>query len=465
MTYRKESLSVSSIPSACFFAVVFGVSASLLAITSGCGSSTTGAAERKSSTKPAASDGSSLKIQVVLDKVVRQSMSVQSEFTGSLLPARATQVMAEVEGITESFADIGPLVEATVNGKHYSVKLGMQPGQKVKEGQVLVQLERTRFELDVAVAMAKVERAKADLAKLVAWERKESIDRIKAAVDEAKARKKLAAAVHRRSLTLSRQSAVSVGEVERAETELAAAEATLVSQRAMLSEAEAGPTPEQIAVSKSMIRQAEAGLRQTERLLEKTAIRVPYDGVLTQINVYKGARVSPSTGSLFEILDLRYVAAEVGIPESYIGKIKMQDRAQVLIAGVPDPVPGLVIGINEKVDPESRSYRIRVAVDNEQGKFKAGQFATVILQVGTVAETTVVPSVCIKFQEGQPGVFAYQDGKVKRVGVTLGMSDGDRVEIIDGLHEGELIVTEDPNLLSDGMSVEVRNEDILRGDT
>jgi multidrug efflux pump subunit AcrA (membrane-fusion protein) len=325
-------------------------------------------------------------------------------------------------------------------------------------------LEKTTFELDVAMAKARVEKAKADLAKLIAWEREESIARMKAALDEAKARRKLAEAEYQRAKTLSRQSAASLGEVERAATELAAAEAMLVSNQATLAEAEAGPVAEEIAVAKSMIVQAEAELQLKERLLEKTAIRVPYDGVLSAINVYKGARVSPNTGPVFEVLDLRYVAAEVGVPEAYIGKIKMQDFAQVRIAGHPEPVPGLVIGIAEKVDPESRSFRIRVGVDNEDGKFKSGQFATAILQVGSIAEANIVPSAAVKFEEGQPGVFVYQDGKVKRVGVSLGMSDGDRIEVLEGLSEGDLIVVDDPNLLSDGMSVEVNNQEILRGD-
>lgn len=439
------------------------VAISLLS-TIGCGSSATDAVDLEAANQVAATKRDPRKIQVVLERVVKESMSARSEFTGSLLPARGTQVMAEVEGITESFAEIGPLVEATVNGKHYSVRLAMQPGTKVKEGQVLVQLEKTNFELDVAIARARVEKAQADLAKLIAWERQESIDRLKAAVDEAQARKKLAESEHRRAITLSRQSAASRGEVERTAMELAAAEAMAISNGAALSEAEAGPTPEEIAVSKSMITQAEAELKLKERLLEKTSIRVPYDGILTSINVYKGARVSPNTGPLFEILDLRYVAAEVGIPESYIGKIKMQDLAQVTIAGMSEPVPGMVVGINDKVDPESRSYRIRVGVDNEEGKFKAGQFATVVLQVGSTTETTVVPSAAVKFEEGQPGVFVFQDGKVKRVGVTLGMTDGERIEILKGLSVDELIVVDDPNLLSDGMSVEVNNQEILRGD-
>ena len=165
MTFSRQFLFTSLSLAGCVLAI------GSLAITSGCGSPTSRAAELEAANQAAIVKASSMKLQVVLDRVVKESISAQSEFTGSLLPARGTQVMAEVEGIAESFADIGPLVEADVDGKHYSLRLAMQPGTKVKEGQVLVQLERTNFELDVAIAKARVDKAKADLAKLIAWER------------------------------------------------------------------------------------------------------------------------------------------------------------------------------------------------------------------------------------------------------------------------------------------------------
>jgi len=401
------------------------------------------------------------KLAVELVRVERHSLKAETEFTGNLLPARGTPIMAEVEGIAQSFGDIGPLIEGEIAGQSYAVKLGLQPGQEVSEGDLLARLDPTSFELDVAAADARLAKARADHAKLLAGQRREAIARIKAAHDEALARYKLAAADYERAKTLSRQSAASRGEVERAEMELAAAEALIDTQQATLNEAEAGPTAEEIAVSEAMIRQAEAELNKAQHRLDKTAIYAPYDGTISEINVYKGQQVSPATQPLFEILDLRYMAAEVGVPESFIGKIKFQDPAQVYIAGTTEPVPGVVIAINDKVNAESRTFRIRVGIDNAARRFKAGQFTAVRLQLGDETAAPVVPSMAIKFAEGEPGVFVYRDGRVTRAEVGLGMSDGERTEIISGVSTGELVVIDDPNLLIDGMAVEVRNAEIV----
>ncbi len=336
----------------------------------GCGARASGAAELADKNHLQAKAGGLLKIGVELARAKQRSITARAEFTGSLLPNRGTPIVTEVDGVVESFADLGPLIEGTVNGQHYSAKLGIQPGQEVKAGEILVQLDRTEFELEVAVAAARLQKAQADLANLMAWEREESIDRLQAALDEAEARKKLAAAEHQRALTLSSQSAASRGEVERAQMELSAAGAMVATARASLREAQAGPTREAIAVSQALVSQAEAELKQAHRRLEKTAIRAPYDGALTEISVFTGQHVSPASGPLFELLDLHYVAAEVGIPEAYIGKIQMQDVGQVLIAGSTEPVPGVVISINDKVDPESRSYRVRVGIDNARASSK-----------------------------------------------------------------------------------------------
>lgn len=401
------------------------------------------------------------RLSVELFRVPRQALTAETEFTGNLLPARGTPIMAEVEGIAQSFGDFGPFIEGEVAGQRYAVKLGLQPGQQVAEGALLAQLDPTSFELDVAAAEAQLTRARAEHARLLAGQRSEAIARIKAAYDEARARSKLAVAVYERAQMLSRQSAASLGEVERAEMEWSAAQAMVATQQAMLNEAEAGPTAEEIAVSEALIRQAEAELKKAQHRLQKTSIYAPYDGVLSEINVYKGQQVSPATRPLFEILDLRYLAAEVGVPESYIGKIKFRDNAQVQIAGANQPVPGLVIAINDKVDAESRNFTIRVGIDNAARRFKAGQFATVRLQLGDQDAVPVVPDAAIKFTEGEPGVFVYRDGRVRRVGVALGIGDGELTEIKAGLSAGELVVVDDPTLLIDGMAVEVRNPELV----
>lgn len=117
----------------------------------------------------------------------------------------------------------------------------------------------------------------------------------------------------------------------------------------------------------------------------------------------------------------------------------------------------MIVSINDKLDPESRSFRVRIAIDNIERRFKAGQFVRVALNVGTQDQHIVLPSRAITFVEGQPGVFVYSDGTVTRQIVTLGVADDDQVEILAGINEGDSVVTHDPALLTDGMKVEVRS--------
>ena len=197
-------------------------------------------------------------------------------------------------------------------------------------------------------------------------------------------------------------------------------------------------------------------MQQKEQNLTKATIRAPYDGVVTDMYVEVGGRVSAGSGQILELMDLRFLVAEVGVPEAYMSHIHLQDRATVHVAGSSEPVPGLIVSINDKLDPESRSFRVRVAIDNIQRRFKAGQFARVAMNVGSQDQNIVLPSRAVTFIEGQPGVYAFADGKVTRKTVELGVSDDTQTEILDGLDAGEQIVVDDPNLLADQMEVEVR---------
>ena len=108
-----------------------------------------------------------------------------------------------------------------MNGEQYSEQLGILPGQRVQAGDLLVQLDRASFELAVAVAQAKLEKAEADFAQLRAWERPEVVEQLAASVRQSEARHKLAVADYQRFGSLAASAAVSQSELERAATELA----------------------------------------------------------------------------------------------------------------------------------------------------------------------------------------------------------------------------------------------------
>ncbi len=419
----------------------------LLLVAVGCSESSTIALETRSIAPR--------KMQVELAVAEIKPLVVSTAFTGNLLPRRRTIVVSEVDGIVREIPAVGPKIDVEVNGTRYVEQLGIGYGHEVKKGDLLVQLDTADFELELLIARAKLAKANADLAKLTSWERPEAIERLTAVRNEAKARNNQAVVELERAQKLG--NAISISELDSRRTDVATTEAMLGSHDAMLRTATAGPTKEELAVQEALVAQADAELKQKEQDLTKATIHAPYDGVVTDMYVEVGERVSASSGQILELMDLRFLVAEVGVPETYMSRLEVQDRASVHAAGSNEPVPGLIVSINDKLDPESRSFRVRVAIDNIERRFKAGQFARVALNVGTQDEHIVVPSRTITFSEGQPGVFVYSDGVVTRKTITLGVSDDDQSEILSGISVGDSIVTDDPSLLTDGMKVEVRN--------
>tara|TARA_R110002072_G_scaffold302996_1_gene490886 strand:+ start:10657 stop:11958 length:1302 start_codon:yes stop_codon:yes gene_type:complete len=400
-------------------------------------------------------------VQVDVAAVERTTLSSEVEFTGNLLPKRVTRITSEVDGIVIEIPQVGAKFDVVMNGKRYSEQLGITFGQAVRKGDVLVQLDAEDFRISLLMAQAKLAKANADLAKLVSWERAEAIQKLTAMRDEAKARHEQAVRDEERLQQLLRQNATSRSDYEQVAMSVNTTRAVLDSAEATLTSAKAGPTKEEIAVQQALVTQAEVEMRQAQRELDKTTIRAPYDGIITAINVEIGDRVSASNGAIIDLMDLRYLIAEISVPEKYIGSFRVSDQSKVQAVGQAQPVPGLVIAINEMVDPQSRTFKVRIAIDNEQRQFKAGQFASVTLPMSAaLGETLSVPKGSIVFLEGQPTVFVVNGERVNQRPVEVGIENQAVTEVLSGVNEGDVVVIDDPTLLADGMKVRVNQHQL-----
>ena len=397
-------------------------------------------------------------VDVELATVSRSNLAATIELVGSLTPARRTVVVAEVDGvILEIPASRRERIETVIDGERISEVPRLDIGVSVAKGDLLVRLDGSECQLKLRAAQARVDMAKAELEKLKAWRRPEEVRRAQALKDLAEASLILANADMGRARLLFSRKAISEAEHDKARAQVNAAEATLDRANAELELAQAGPTKEQIAVADAAVQQAEAEFKRSQWELEKTTIHAPYDGVITDRYVDEGDRVTALPRvEIMELMDLSLLTAQLGVPERYIGQIQVGDPAAVHVKGSTDPVPGMVALINDKVDPTNRNFRIRVAIRNDQRRFKAGQFARVALQVKSSANVLTIPVEAVSYTGGETRVFAYSDGRVRQKAVELGITNQDAAEVLSGLAEGERVVVDDPSVLSDGMSVQVR---------
>ncbi len=393
-------------------------------------------------------------IQVTVAPVGRASIRAELDLVGTLIPLRATIIVSDVDGQIASFPASQRSIEYEEAGKTVSQALGLDLGHAVRKGEVLVQLDPVDFELALGMAKAEHELAKRNLDHLLSWRRDEEILQLEAAIEEAQAASTRAQADLNRAEQLLSKKAVSQGQFDESRAAAQMAAAGVKWAEAALAQAKAGPTAEEVAVAEAKVASAAAQVAVQQEKLDKTTIRAPYDAVISDRYIDVGDRVTAMPRvEIMQIIDPQVLFAQVPVPERYQGVVRLDDMATITAEGIPVAFPARIDLINAKIEPETRTFRIRITVDNRQGILKAGGFVRVALRVGSAADVPVVPLESVVFAEGRPGVFVHEKGHVRRVPVEVGISNGRMYEIASGVLPGQEVAVNRTSLLTDGMPV------------
>ncbi|MGQ9662406.1 MAG: efflux RND transporter periplasmic adaptor subunit [Kiritimatiellia bacterium] len=269
-----------------------------------------------------------------------------------------------------------------------------------------------------------------------------------------------------------------VGQVDRAvyEARLRQAEAALAMAEAQYQDAvreekrmvalfKDGSVTEQVrdkavtarTVAEAARKQAEAVLALASLDFQESLLRVPVDGVVTRKHLDEGNLVSAGTPVL-TIEQLDRVRIVFAIPERYLGAITPgQTRLRIdadSLAG--ETVEAVVAKVHPAVDTASRTGLGEAQIDNPQGRLRSGSFVRVMLDVARVAETLVIPSSAITWQGQEAFVFVVENGRVRYRKIHVGIREGERCQVLEGLQAGEAVVVEGYRSLRDGDEVTVR---------
>ncbi len=395
-------------------------------------------------------------VEVRVLEVQNRRIEAPFEAIGNLVPLKRSVVYTQVDGTVRSVARSPRPLRVVVDGRPIDYPLSVDIGVPVRKGDVVIQLERRPYELAVQEAEKRLARARRELEQLLAWQRPEEVRQLKAAVRAAEAELKLEQSTLERYRRLREQGAVSEEEFQRQQTRVRLAAARLDQLSAQLAIAEAGPTAEQIAVARAAVEQAEAALELAQYRLERTTVRAPYDGVITEFFVAEGEHVlaAPRT-KLFEIVMDQILVAQVNVPERYLGLISPGDRVTLRVVNRNEPFEGTVAFVNGKVDHLTRTFRVRIGVDNRKREFKPGQYVRVRFQLRAPEPAPVVPVTAIRYEEGDPVVYVVQAGVAQRRRLQLGLRSDTQAQVVGGLRAGELVVVDPVELVADGMPVRV----------
>ena len=196
---------------------------------------------------------------------------------------------------------------------------------------------------------------------------------------------------------------------------------------------------------------------QYENLLENSVLLSPINGVVTARNYDVGDMYAMSA-PVFTVEQIVPVKLLVGISESDYTKVKKGDSVEIKADAVPDlTFYGKVEKIYPTIDAATRTFLTEVVVNNNYNTLRPGMFARVTVKFG-VNNNVVIPDVAVVKQQGSGERFVYvlnEDGTVSYVKVVLGRRMGAEYEVLEGLKDGDKIVTGGQIRLKDGVKVSV----------
>jgi cobalt-zinc-cadmium efflux system membrane fusion protein len=175
-------------------------------------------------------------------------------------------------------------------------------------------------------------------------------------------------------------------------------------------------------------------------------IEAPFDGRVIARNLTKG-EVVETTDKLFVVADLSEVWVLANIPEKdipYIHTVESPGQfAEVRVSAYPSEVfQGKITYVGDVLDPATRTMRIRLELGNPQRKLKPEMYATTRIYSKPEQDVLLIPEAAIQRDRDRQFVFVQREGQAFEArDVTLGETNGEVVRVLDGLREGDVIVT------------------------
>lgn len=308
----------------------------------------------------------------------------------------------------------------------------VRPGDLVKAGQSLVDLEAN----DVRASVA---RANAALA-----QSQEARTEADSALVAARAAAKLAKTSYERATSLRQSDAITTQQFDEAEARSQAASA-----QERMAEARVRTLGSQIA-------EARAGVGEASAQLGYAAIVAPFAGRVLERNVDPGALATPGA-PLLVLSDEGALRVETAVDESHAGAVQLGAGVEVRVDTLPAPLAGTVGEIVPSVDLAARSFVVKIDLPDAgrlDPPLRPGAFARVDFRVGSV-DTLVVPTPALTRFGALDRVFVVSQDRAHLRMVTCGEAQGSFTEILSGLEANEVIVAAPAASLRDGARVKV----------
>ena len=208
----------------------------------------------------------------------------------------------------------------------------------------------------------------------------------------------------------------------------------------------------------------EAQQKAVDQLLQqvaKTLVRAPFSGTIDDVITEQGSVVAPGQSQLFRIVNLKDMYIETDVPERYVSNVIPGKEVQVEFPILDKKVDAKIRQAGNFINPANRTFKVEVAIPNSDHTIKPNLTAKLKINDYTNDKAILIPqSIISENAEGEQYVYMITDkvdnkAKAKRIIITTGKTQGDYIEVLSGLENGNEIIQEGARSVKDDQEVKI----------
>lgn len=188
--------------------------------------------------------------------------------------------------------------------------------------------------------------------------------------------------------------------------------------------------------------------------IRKTEIRAPFSGIIGVRDLSAGSYVTPGT-QIARMVKTNPVKIEFFVPEKYSSRVPINAGISFSLEGVNEVFEGKVYAKNTSIDMETRTLLIKAKSANPKGVLIPGAFANVDIFLKEYKDALMVPTEAIIPEQGGQKVFLAKGGKVQSRPIKVGIRQAEKIQIIEGIAEGDTVILSGLLQLQPGSPVEI----------
>src|SRR5437016_160853 len=221
--------------------------------------------------------------------------------------------------------------------------------------------------------------------------------------------------------------------------------------------------PQTVDNAKGKLDVAKASLERTETLLGFAKIAAPFSGVITKRLVDPGAFIPAATSgsaaqnaAIVTLTDFNRVRVQVAVPELETSLIAKDQPVKLTVDGLPGRnFDGKITRFSYTLDEATKTMLAEIELPNPKLELRPGMYASVKIGIERKADALLVPVEAVVVERAGAFVFTVTDSKAKKTRVQTGFNDGSNAEIVSGVKPDQPVILVGKRLLSDGQTVKV----------